>query len=740
MSSTKMLNSSAFDIDFEEGSLSIVDDLVVFNGDGDVNVNVNGEGDGDGDGDGDDDAHPRADVVMGTPEDSTVHVDSSNFEKLMNMNGSQYFYVPNWINSPSNVTIIMDNSRKDRMGQQLSRIISVSAYAHCMQYNFCVWSKAKQSHADELGIPVCPDQSGKEWHQHNKLLVDTMDLTQRLPPGFYHLKTRNFGTNLAGENFAKCKSSNQFREFWRNNILAAPLRGALRNSLTAKENLFSKNKTVVAIHIRRGDITIQQRRDLFIKDTVFIQIIQQLRAMIEARFNEGLREPEVHVFSEDYGTVNWTSYEGLVDMFHLAPKMSETPRFSMRWDLNIRDWIHFIKADITVTSGSSFSGVPAFLKADPDPMTGLPFAIRPCIIAGIYGGCNNAQALLSTQDQAQATYTSFTDRIDPNTNDTVVVLKGLPIVWSKSHSELLLHPTSDSNSSSAETLGTAFKFNFTVLPYMDSEKERAYIQKIHALPPVPSDKKYVISYGIYGDNPKYITGAIRNVELAPTYFPGWEIRFYYDDTVPSDAIQKLKDLGANLIFRPDDFKDGGSVGMIWRFLVADDESVDRFLCRDSDSRLNARDRFAVEEWIQSDKAVHMVRDHPNHPYAMNGGSWGGTKGCLKGETMSALAKDYLHGRDIVEWGTDIGFLNKRVLPLVKESTTEAFYDGIMSHDAFFCWKYGGNGYPTKRDDNLQFVGQVFDKNDQPVKSHFKKLLNGNHEECRPKDHKDWTFG
>ncbi len=79
-------------------------------------------------------------MLLGTPEDSTVHVDYSNFEKLMNMNGSQYFYVPNWINSPSNVTIIIDNSRKDRMGQQLSRIISVSTYAHCMQYNFCVWS------------------------------------------------------------------------------------------------------------------------------------------------------------------------------------------------------------------------------------------------------------------------------------------------------------------------------------------------------------------------------------------------------------------------------------------------------------------------------------------------------------------------------------------------------------------------------------------------------------------------
>lgn len=31
--------------------------------------------------------------------------------------------------------------------------------------------------------------------------------------------------------------------------------------------------------------------------------------------------------------------------------------------------------------------------------------------------------------------------------------------------------------------------------------------------------------------------------------------------------------------------------MFWRFLVASDPSVDRYVIRDVDSRLNARDRF-----------------------------------------------------------------------------------------------------------------------------------------------------
>ena len=35
---------------------------------------------------------------------------------------------------------------------------------------------------------------------------------------------------------------------------------------------------------------------------------------------------------------------------------------------------------------------------------------------------------------------------------------------------------------------------------------------------------------------------------------------------------------------------GYASGMFWRFMVADDAKVDRYIVRDVDSRLNARDR------------------------------------------------------------------------------------------------------------------------------------------------------
>ena len=86
--------------------------------------------------------------------------------------------------------------------------------------------------------------------------------------------------------------------------------------------------------------------------------------------------------------------------------------------------------------------------------------------------------------------------------------------------------------------------------------------------------------------------------------------------VPEDVTTKLRRLGAELI----QVKERS---MFSRFLVAADESVDRYIIRDADSRLNARDSLAVHDWIESNMTLHSVRDHTNHCNGINGGMWGG---------------------------------------------------------------------------------------------------------------------
>ena len=78
------------------------------------------------------------------------------------------------------------------------------------------------------------------------------------------------------------------------------------------------------------------------------------------------------------------------------------------------------------------------------------------------------------------------------------------------------------------------------------------------------------------------------MELSKIYFPGWICRFYVASDVPNEIIEKLKSLGAEIENIPSGM--GYTSGMFWRFLVASDPSIDRYIIRDSDSRLNARDR------------------------------------------------------------------------------------------------------------------------------------------------------
>lgn len=121
-------------------------------------------------------------------------------------------------------------------------------------------------------------------------------------------------------------------------------------------------------------------------------------------------------------------------------------------------------------------------------------------------------------------------------------------------------------------------------------EDELYIQQISRFPLAPNEKR-VISFGLYGSKPKYTTGAVHNAQLAKVYFPGWVCRFYVTSDVPADVLKQLTELGAETRAIPAGM--GYTSGMFWRFMVAGDPTVDRYIIRDTDSRLNARDRYVV---------------------------------------------------------------------------------------------------------------------------------------------------
>ncbi len=136
-----------------------------------------------------------------------------------------------------------------------------------------------------------------------------------------------------------------------------------------------------------------------------------------------------------------------------------------------------------------------------------------------------------------------------------------------------------------------------------AEDDLKYIDYISKLP-TSSEKRY-ISFGLYGNNLRYTGGAIENAKLAKVYFPGWICRYYITSDVSMDIKNELSSQGAELVDIPSG--EGMAAGMFYRFFIAADDTVDRYIIRDVDSRLNARDRIAVEDWIKSKEKVHIVR-------------------------------------------------------------------------------------------------------------------------------------
>ena len=212
--------------------------------------------------------------------------------------------------------------------------------------------------------------------------------------------------------------------------------------------------------------------------------------------------------------------------------------------------------------------------------------------------------------------------------------------------------------------------------------------------------KKLICYSLWGDNPKYTIGAIRNAEQIKTIYPGWTARFYCGKSVPKDIIDKLQSLNAEIILMPEEVNWSG---MFWSFFAIADPDVEVILSRDTDSRLTSREALAVNQWLQSDKLFHVMRDHPHHNAYILGGMWGARKPIL--QDMVHLISAYDKGNF---WQVDQNFLREVVWPRVSYTT--------MQHDTFFA----KTGFPSERK-GLEFVGQVWDENENTILEHSELL-------------------
>jgi hypothetical protein len=206
-------------------------------------------------------------------------------------------------------------------------------------------------------------------------------------------------------------------------------------------------------------------------------------------------------------------------------------------------------------------------------------------------------------------------------------------------------------------------------------------------------QKYnVISFSLWGPKQKYRFGAFENIKLAKEIYPDWKVRFYIDQSIELEFAKKLHEAGAQVY----QVKSGTGAfeGMYWRFWVNDDPEVNHYCIRDADSRLNWREKAAVDEWLKSGNLFHTMRDHKNHVFHMQGGMWGGTTGFISNMKNQTFSWNHYE-----QHGVDQYFLEQKIWPRVKNTCTV--------HDPYFDKKPFPKHKPLPHPS--MFVGQIFDE-------------------------------
>ena len=242
---------------------------------------------------------------------------------------------------------------------------------------------------------------------------------------------------------------------------------------------------------------------------------------------------------------------------------------------------------------------------------------------------------------------------------------------------------------------------------------------------IGQSKVKVIAMSLWGSFVNRTYGAIRNVNLARVYFPGWTVRIYAENSmngttvhepVPQRILQKLKYLGAEVQFIPAEYAKTVNPA-IWHYVVADDPDIERFIVRNPEARFSERDSKVVGLWEGSGVGFHCIRDHGNHArHALVNGLWGGTpvetQKVLNMSMQQALGEYF---RAVVqrsyrsEQNATEGFLEKVLWPKVRGT--------ILCHDSISCHEWSNAvGFPWRRQAyEYEYIGQSYDAWGRPMR-------------------------
>ncbi len=221
--------------------------------------------------------------------------------------------------------------------------------------------------------------------------------------------------------------------------------------------------------------------------------------------------------------------------------------------------------------------------------------------------------------------------------------------------------------------------------------------------------KKVITFCLWGNEPRYNIGTIKNSKLALEYYPDFECWIYiHKETVPQSTIEELIKLkNVKIIIKTGDLSKNKP--MTWRFEAIDNDEVEIMMARDTDTRFLLREKLAVDEWLNSNQIFHIMRDHPHHGFEILGGMFG-TRKIPEIKSWCDLLNKLVQNGDRYY---DTNFLTNIIYPCVSKNA--------MIHASFHGNEPQSKLFPIKYDNDFNFVGQYVYENDSRSDEHTQIL-------------------
>lgn len=201
----------------------------------------------------------------------------------------------------------------------------------------------------------------------------------------------------------------------------------------------------------------------------------------------------------------------------------------------------------------------------------------------------------------------------------------------------------------------------------------------------------IITFSLWGNDPKYLIGAIKNALLLDSIYPNFRGLFFIDANIDKKIINRIANIkNIDVIISNTDIH--GKHGAFWRFFPLFQQQYNGvpILFRDVDSRLTIREYTETVKWLNSGKICHSIKDHPNdYQFTLMAGMWSIIGGKIELDYTSMLqwAKD-------LTYLTDQIYLANEVYPKIANS----LYLSSM-HDS-------GDFAQTRS--NEHFIGQSYD--------------------------------